>query len=1169
MRTHLRAQRAVEAMHGSTKHRAKGSSRTRGNRRLVITDEPQVVRDARQLPIGIEFYCRLYQDGVEQPIDRHRVVINPPLASVVEPAPRNEAGLAVGPPVLDEDPVGALWEVLWDQVETAPNAGGHSEGPGGTVTTIFANTADADIKSDGATYAIANAGSGALVVPVNSANELWMGQLLFGTYSCYQSMLDFNLSTVAAGQTVTSAIMQTYLVTDASTTADFYCIAQVYDWGASVTTADWQSSSELQDLGAWWTYLHTSGIGGAGAYKSWADTPDFRSLCTLLAGGDLNLVLTTEFEWAGLDTAGTCYMTFANTAVVGTTQDPKLTLTHNRIAVDHTMSGGLLIGGSAGIVTKPLIAATGAGGLKLGGSADVVFHSGGSTTSDLVVEWQFDGETYTDITSEVRSFETRQGREQPSTMEHAGAGTLKLTLRNDSDNFSTTNAASPYNTAPNTLKAGRKIRVRTAESVPADPVLLVRDRFNRDPAAALGTAETGQTWTIRQGGFVVAGQVAAAADIPDTHLIETCNAGQGACYVQCTLRQLPTINRRIGMVAKYTDLNNYLYIYQDSNPAFGLRIVSVIAGVQANVGFYPIQPWEGMTIGMLVTATQAAGYIGGVNVIPLANHGAVGAGTEVGLYSYFTQTSGREPEIDDFHCWDTVAAEVDGILWTGLVDDVKPTVTPGPKKEATVTALGVLTNLSRPKVAPPRLPRAGAPTGLLIGDVLSRASALHPPAPLDAGAVTTGCVALGDAKALDMARLFETVERGTLYETNEGQVSFADSARRATETVAAEFTDVPGAQLGYHALPLLEEQASIVNQVTANIAPDPPSAPTYTIRQGGHATAVDVLMPTVTAGDLVIVAIANSVDAGVEWLTPIWWTSHRDLKAAYGMRIYSHQCDGTEGGTTINFYDYPGVPAGLWVAYIIRITDWFGATEGIAMSTPVPGIESGAVLHGWGREPTLFIAIQAGVQATVLSANDANADPPDGYYGQQATRSSSGVVQYDVGVAVSYKIDGTEVESPSSWARLSGFTTLETMVIAVRGYNGPHTKATLDNPRTTGGDGRAETVEDIDSQDEHNALITHETARLFADETDALAYGLLTIAEFADDRTTLRLSFYATKSVQYRAQAIARRLGHKIRVVADNNSGYGLTGDYFIESISHLVSNGTRLWECTWELSPA
>jgi hypothetical protein len=113
-------------------------------------------------------------------------------------------------------------------------------------------------------------------------------------------------------------------------------------------------------------------------------------------------------------------------------------------------------------------------------------------------------------------------------------------------------------------------------------------------------------------------------------------------------------------------------------------------------------------------------------------------------------------------------------------------------------------------------------------------------------------------------------------------------------------------------------------------------------------------------------------------------------------------------------------------------------------------------------------------------------------------------------------------------------------------------------------------IDDTESQDDHNAIRTYTNdANLFASDVEAEAWADLIIATHADDRPIIRIAFYASKSLGYRMQAVRRRVGDKITLVATNNAGLGISQDFFIENIKHSWSNGNRLWETTWELSPA
>lgn len=825
----------------------------------------------------------------------------------------------------------------------------------------------------------------------------------------------------------------------------------------------------------------------------------------------------------------------------------------------------------------PVVAdVVGGGGIEIGGTADVAFvHGTGQVASDIVVEvdWDNDGDfdqPEENTTSFVLAAQTRAGRDFPSdVLGKARAGQFQATLRNDDDRFSFFNADSPLNTPPFSLRTGRKARIRTSGSTPDDPVLLARDRFDR-PDGPLGATETGQIWTPRLGSWAVRGNVAAAGPFfGDPGVLETFDVGVTEHYVQASIRQVKSSPaRNIGLCIRFTDTDNYTLVYVNTDPTVGVVILDRDAGVNTGLGAdYPVQPWEGMTIGAGYRDGVVTSYVGGVAVgtgVPSSPDG-----TGVGVFANYGEHSGRSPEVDDLHVWDHVAGEVEGILWTGDVSEVNPRVRAGPHKLAEASGEGVLARAGRVDIAAPRLPVAGAPTGLVVGDILARANLLGPPQPLAEGTVTTGPVGIRDGNALDLVRDLEETERGFLHETNEGHAGFDDAAARGTVPAAAWFSDAPGAQFTFEELEPQDAKSRVINRVTGGVAAESPAGITVTDRNGsGH---VDVLLPTTADGDLVVVFIASSIDASVNnWNVPLWWVEHRPLRDAKGMRVYSHACDGTESATTVRFFTNGGASPGLWVAKIVRIEDWFESTRGETMGDVVQGADPGPLVHGWGRVPTLFIVAQTGIGSGSGGSFDPDNNPPDGYGSATGLITSSGTFQYDAGVSTTTKIDCTETEDPTAFRSLFGFTTLETVVFAVRGFNGPHSKATLQNPETVGGDGRFVTVDDVASQDDHNMVRSHpRPSNLFASEAAAEGYGEAILAGHADDRPIFTLVFTANKTAAYRAQAFRRRTGDKIHLTAVHQSGMGVDGDFFIENVGHEFSQGTRLWRVIWELSPA
>ena len=814
------------------------------------------------------------------------------------------------------------------------------------------------------------------------------------------------------------------------------------------------------------------------------------------------------------------------------------------------------------------------GGVSIAGAAPLSFvHGSVQVANDLTFEWDFDNDgdydqTVEDFTDYVLSGDSLAGRDQPSAIAgRSTAGRLRLLVVNEDNRFSAYNTSSPLGTAPFSLKPGRRIRVRTDTSTPDDPVLLARDRFQR-PDGALGSAETGQAWTNRQGAFTISGQVAAPSTDYGIDIMSTVNVGVNNYYGQVTLRKVPPgLNyRNVGLVVRWTDNSNYCIVYYDTSTNT-IRITDVVATIGTDIGVdYDLSGWEGMTLGASVVGSTVTAYVGGVAVV--TGTVSTAASSNIGLFTLYPEFTGAAPRIGDFAVWDHVAAEIEGILWTGTVTKVQPNVTVGGLKTATIDAEGILTTAARADIASPRL-TVGAATGLIVGDIFSRAGLLNPPARMDEGTVATGPVGIDDGKALSLAREVEETERGFIYETNEGQLAFMDAASRASETPQAWFGDYDGAQFQPQSVELIDRTTFIVNQVTAGVAPDTPSGISHTIVAG--TGNVDIVTPTVAAHDLLVYFVASTTNTvGERWLNPIFWQSHRDTGTALGMHVYSHWCDGTETGSTVIFYANGGAAAGLWVAALYRIQGWFQSPAGLAIGDVTNGNDPGALVHGWGRDPTLFIACATAIASATHIVYDVNFDVPDGYGTPDGTITSSGSGATEAGIVVATKVDITESEDPTSFNGLTGGLLNESVVFAVRGFNGEHTKATLDNPNTIGGSGRFVTVDDLDSQDEHNAIIPYrDAATLLATEAAADAYGDAVLAAAANPLPSIEMSFLPITNAAYRAQAYRRRVGDKIHLTANTSSGLGIDGDFFIEAIAHAWSDGGLAWRTTWELSPA
>lgn len=848
------------------------------------------------------------------------------------------------------------------------------------------------------------------------------------------------------------------------------------------------------------------------------------------------------------------------------------------------------------------------GGYEIGGSASVGFvHGSPPIASDIVVEWDFDNDgdfddPLEDVTEFVVEAESLTGRDFPSQLTgKSGPGQLKLTLRNDDGRFSYFNAASPLRQDPLSLESGRKIRIRTVEATGnPDPTLLAKDRFMG--SGALGSDELGNAWTAATGTGTFTRQGDSSGDtlaVPESKgslHIATVDVGTSNAYAQVKYKFIDgDDSNEVGLVYRFQDVNNRGAVRIIGDAGTGLAWVDLIrttGGTSTIIEELQIERRTDVTLGVLVTGGAATVYLDGVAVY--SDVAVTGSSTKFGIYSNWEVQ--RPPSLHEFYVWDRLPAEVEGVLWTGYVAEVEPMAALGPNNTVSVSAEGVLSLIAGQEIDPPRsvgeVPDSpGVTTGILVGHVLSSVKQLHPPGPLDEGDVRTGAVGLPPSDALDLLRKFEEVEWGFLYETQEGYVAFEARSARLNRDADAWFSDQPGAQFGYTSLGLGNWRREVINRVRARLSPRTPVLMTATSLQGstgvGVANDVSVTLEDAAAGavegDLVLLVIISTIGtSGVEWLTPIGWKSYRDAKDFLGrLRVYGKVMDESDFGVTYTFYDDTGSSGGTFLVRRLRIRDWYGSLDdGVLVAEPVgfgqPNSVTKArqglndpppVFPSWGPAPSMFIPVRSGATSvsgmTVAAANDANS--PNGHVAQFASSVNGTVNGFDAALQLVIREDCVTVEDPSPFGSapdvFEGFEYVETTTIAVRGYAG-------DPPETQGG--QLIQVDDFDSQTVHNAIRIHDnSAELFADEEDATAYAEAVLIQHANDRPILALSFVATSSAAYRGQALRRRVGHKIRLTANGDTGMGVDGDFFIEAISHRWTDSFTHWVVTWQLSPA
>jgi hypothetical protein len=846
-------------------------------------------------------------------------------------------------------------------------------------------------------------------------------------------------------------------------------------------------------------------------------------------------------------------------------------------------------------------AVAGTGGMEWGGSGLVAFtHGSGQAAADLVVEWDLDGDgdfdqPGEDITADVLVGESVTGRDFPSQLTGlADAGQLRLELKNTDGRYSHFNTASPLNAPPFSVRNGGRIRVRTADAANPDPVLLARDRFRG--SGALGVDELGNPWTVYDGGFTrqedSTGRTLAVAGRDLTNgATATVDVGAADYYVQTRVRHRDGTAAFASIVYRFDDTSNFGTLRLEHNL---LRLREVVAGVSTTIASVVVENRTDVTIGLAVDGNDVTAYLEGVPVISAPGDAYSSSSTDVGIRSFWNIQ--RPVSFDEFHVWDRLAADpVEGILWTGKVTGVTPHAPVDAPATVTVTAEGPLLDAARVEIDPPASvgdtsAHNGMTTGLLVGATLAAANLLHPPGPIAGGDITPGPVGLPAGKALEVARLFEETELGFIYETQEGRIGYAARGDRVGVAPVVAFSDTPGAQFQYRSLELGDWRREVFNRVRARLAPQLATLPAgfgVTASNGvGVDTNITFALPNTgdgaVVGDLLLVVIASTVGAaGVDWLTPIGWKNYRDAKDALGrLRIYGKTLEAGDLGATVLFYNDAST-GGAWIASEYLIRKWYGdIDQGVVVAEPT-GVGQPAtpvdarngvnnpppVFPPWGPAPSLFLSVRGGFTSlgapiTVVSTDG---ECPNGYGNTTGTFLPGAVPGFAVALQHAVREACVQVEAPSPWSagvdRFLGFEYVEVTTIAVRGFAG-------DPPEATGG--QVVQVDDIDGQDRLDTILTHDSAaELFATEADARAYGEAVLLAHAGEHPIFTLTFPATLTEAYRAQACRRRVNDKIALVAAGATGMGVTGEFFIEAITNRWSDAGKQWWVTWQLSPA
>lgn len=546
---------------------------------------------------------------------------------------------------------------------------------------------------------------------------------------------------------------------------------------------------------------------------------------------------------------------------------------------------------------------------------------------------------------------------------------------------------------------------------------------------------------------------------------------------------------RVGLLYRYEDEDNYS-VWAIDGESLSCIALDIVAGVTSVAFSEAVEVRNGITLGVYVVDDDVTFYIDGVAVGEAT--ALQTSATKAGLYGDWN-TGADRPAIKDFAAYAALVKEgeePEGVLWTGELDDVVPSVRHGELKTATLTAFGPLSKMGM--TVTPSVALAGRETGFLVGSILSEAGLMNPPGPIHRGDVTTGGYIVRAASALQLARRLEAIELGFLHETPEGSVAYHSRTHRDNSTSMAIFSQnsaIPNA-LRYIDIAPADWRREIFNRVSASTSPYSqgeeatlvtfpgpyalsmgqsveltatysglvarwtghtrdvllPSAPTGVTWVAAQlkypqSTTVAINMPaTVSAGDLLIVMGTHQGGS----LIASGWTNTKTGNA----QIVTKVAAGTEGGTSVNFSATFGA-SGLY--FVGRVQGFYGGSgSAIAVSQNAPGNTSSwvdgtsgvasdspdpySLSVPWGSLPTLFIAWFESWDLNSFNIAAKTLDTiPTGYGSSQYAdiEAVSGQLRYRVGLAS--RIASASNENPSTFVLSNTVHRASAWTVAIRG----------------------------------------------------------------------------------------------------------------------------------------
>lgn len=195
--------------------------------------------------------------------------------------------------------------------------------------TFLAGTIDGHLQSVNAAYATAR--TGGTIGLDNTNTNIYIGQRT--AYTVYEGYIQFDTSGLPDDCTITDVVLSLY--GSGGDAQGFTVNARAYNWGASLTTADWVSGADLHVLPLLAT-IPQSVLKGAAAYHDFTSEAAF--LTNINKTGSTYIILSSSRHEEG--TAPSTYERVTpRSANMGAGYEPKLVVTYTTLtAVAQTLS---------------------------------------------------------------------------------------------------------------------------------------------------------------------------------------------------------------------------------------------------------------------------------------------------------------------------------------------------------------------------------------------------------------------------------------------------------------------------------------------------------------------------------------------------------------------------------------------------------------------------------------------------------------------------------------------------------------------------------------------------------------------------------------------------------------------------------------------------------------